>query len=110
MTDEPSPEDWFFDVPTPLGFRVHVTPAYWSLIVTEKHPAMTGREADVEAILRDPSEIRVSRVDASVHLFYRLERIGRWICAVARRKNGEGFLITTYPTDAIKEGERIWPK
>jgi len=23
---------------------------------------------------------------------------------------GEGFLVTAYPTDAIKEGEYIWPK
>ncbi len=33
---------------------------------------------------------------------------GRWICAVVKRLNGEAFLITTYPTDAIKEGEPIW--
>jgi len=45
-----------------------------------------------------------------VLLFYRLERPGRWICAVAKRLNDEGFPITTYPTDAIKEGERIWSK
>jgi hypothetical protein len=38
------------------------------------------------------------------------ERIGRWVCAVAKRLNEDGFLITTYPTDAIKEGERIWPR
>ena len=30
--------------------------------------------------------------------------------AVAKRLNGEGFLITAYPTDAIKEGEQIWVK
>jgi len=110
MTDAPSPEDWLFDVATPLGFRVHVPHSYWSLIVTEKHPAMTGREADVVDTLKNPVEIRVSRIDPSVHLFYRVERVGRWICAVARRTDGEGFLITAYPTDAVKEGESIWPR
>jgi hypothetical protein len=40
----------------------------------------------------------------------RSEQPGRWLCAVAKRLNAEGFLITTYPTDAIKEGERIWNK
>jgi len=45
-----------------------------------------------------------------VYLFYRLERPKRWLCAVAKRLNGEGFLITAYPTDAIKEGEQIWVK
>jgi len=60
--------------------------------------------------LRTPDEIRRSRSDPAVLLFYRLERPGRWICAVAKRLNDEGFPITTYPTDAIKEGERIWSK
>ena len=36
--------DLFFEVMTPLGFRVRVTHAYWELIVTIKHPAMAGRE------------------------------------------------------------------
>jgi hypothetical protein len=26
------------------------------------------------------------------------------------REGRAGFLITAYPTDAIKEGEKIWPK
>ncbi|PYQ27089.1 MAG: hypothetical protein DMF56_21240 [Acidobacteria bacterium] len=35
----------------------------------------------------------------------------RWICAVAKRVDDrDGFLITAYPTDAIKEGTRIWTK
>ena len=110
MTGFPLPEDWLFDVPTPVGFRVHATRSYWQLIITVKHPVMAGREADVEEVLREPVEIRVSQVDPKVHLFYRVERPGRWICAVAKRTNGDGFLITTYPTDAVKEGKKIWPK
>jgi hypothetical protein len=107
--DTPSTE-LLFEVLTPLGFRVRVTREYWELIVTIKHPAMKGREADVQETLRNPSEIRLSKNDASVYLFYKPERIGRWVCVVARRLNGDGFLITTYPTDAIKEGRQIWHK
>jgi hypothetical protein len=105
-----SSADWLFDVMTPLDFRVHVTHAYWSVIVTMKHPVMAGRERDVEETLLKPIEIRVSRIDPSVHLFYKAEQPGRWICAVAKRTGQEGFLITTYPTDAVKEGNRIWPR
>jgi hypothetical protein len=43
-------------------------------------------------------------------MFYKLQREKRWICAVARKLNGDGFFITTYPTDAIKEGETVWQK
>ncbi|MBC7263426.1 MAG: DUF4258 domain-containing protein [Chloroflexi bacterium] len=103
-------DDILFEVPTPLGFRVRVTRAYWDLIVNTKHPVMRGREADVQAVLQTPDEIRRSRSDLAVHLFYRLESPGRWICAVVKRLDSEGFLITTYPTDTIKEGERVWSK
>jgi hypothetical protein len=99
-----------FDVLTPLGFRVHVTCAYWELITTIKHPVMMGREADVQATLSNPDEIRLSRSDSQIYLFYKLERMGQWVCAVARRLDSDGFLITTYPTNVVKEGERIWPK
>ena len=103
-------DELLFEVITPLGFSVRVTRSYWELIITVKHPAMRGRETDVQATLLEPDEIRRSRNDRAVHLFYRLERPKRWVCAVAKRLNGDGFLITTFPTDAIKEGERIWSK
>src|SRR5436190_23286826 len=90
-----------FEVKTPLGFRVRVTVEYWRLIVTIKHPAMAGRESDVQNVLQDPDEIRLSKKDPSVYLFYKPERMGRWVCAVTKRLDGEGFLITTYPTDSI---------
>jgi hypothetical protein len=99
-----------FEVQTPLGFRVRVTRAYWELITTVKHPIMTGREAEVQETLTNPDEIRVSQSDPKVYLFYKSKDIKRWVCAVAKRLNDDGFLITAYPTDAIKEGVAIWPK
>jgi hypothetical protein len=103
-------EEILFEALTPLGFWVRVTRGYWALIVTVKHPVMAGREADVRETLENPVEIRLSRSDPSVYLFYRPERSGRWMCAVAKRLNHGGFLITTYPTDAIKEGVQVWPR
>lgn len=69
-----------------------------------------GQESIVKETLEAPTQIRLSRSNASVYLFYRQERAGKWICAVAKRLSGEGFLITAYPTKAIKEGVRVWPK
>ena len=103
-------ESILFDVVTPLGFRVRTTVGYWRLITRVKHPVMHGRRDHVMKTLCDPDRIRQSRSDPAVFLFYRLERPGRWLCAVAKRLNGEGFLITAYPTDTIKEGERLWAK
>ena len=103
-------EDILFDVMTPLGFRVCVTRSYWNVIVSVKHPIMAEHIRDVKNALQNPEEIRRSKQDRSVYLFYRTQRTGRWVCAVSKRLHGEGFLITAYPTDAIKTGEKIWPK
>lgn len=100
----------FFEIVTFLGFRVRVTIAYWNMIVSVKHPVMRGRECDVKETLTNPDEIRRSKSDVDVYLFYKHEKKNRWICAVTKRLDGDGFLITTYPTDAIKEGELEWPR
>ena len=102
--------DILFEVSTPLGFRVRVTRDYWELIVPVKHPVMRERATEGQDVLQTPDEIRQSRSDPAVFLFYRAVVPGRWFCAVAKRLNAEGFLITTYPTDAIKEGERVWSR
>ena len=102
-------KDILFEATTPLGFQVRVTKSYWELIVTIKHPAMAGREQDVKVTLEQPDEIRQSKSDKDVYLFYKAEREKRWICAVSKRTSEiEGFLVTTYPTDAIKEGVQVW--
>jgi hypothetical protein len=110
MTPPSDREDLLFEVSTPLGFRVRVTRSYWQLIVTIKHPVMAGREAEIRETLGRPDEVRQSRSDPAVYLFYRSERPRRWVVAVTRRLGEAGFLITAYPTDSIKEGARIWPK
>ena len=99
-----------FETQTPLGFSVRVTADRWRLIVTAKHPVMAGREAFVKTALGAPDEVRQSRIDAQVLLFYKAEATKRWTCVVVKRLASSGFLITAYPTDAIKEGVRIWPK
>lgn len=105
-----SDDDAFFEVETPLGFRVRSTVVYWDLITTVKHPVMAGREEEVKATLTTPDEVRISKSDATVYLFYRTAGQKRWVCAVAKRMNGDGFLVTAYRTSAIKEGMQIWPK
>jgi len=110
-TDVPADaNDLLFETQTPLGFSVRVTADRWRLIVTAKHPVMAGREALVRTALEAPDEIRQSRIHQQVLLFYQAEATKRWTCAVVKRLAGSAFLITAYPTDAIKEGVRIWPK
>jgi len=66
--------DVLFEVRTPLGFSVRVTRARWELITSIKHPVMAGRESSVRLALESPDEIRRSRTDAEVFLFYKGKR------------------------------------
>jgi hypothetical protein len=102
--------DILWETRTPLGFTVRVTPGYWRIITTIKYPVMAGREMEVRAALETPEQIRRSQSDPTVYLFYRGCRPRRWVCAVCKQTGSSGFLITAYPTDAIKEGLKIWPK
>jgi hypothetical protein len=99
-----------FEASTPIGFTVRVSQPYWRVITTIKHPVMLDQEETVQNALTDPDEIRRSRQDSEVYLFYKLQKEKRWACAVSRRLNGDGFLITAYPTDSIKAGEVLWVK
>ena len=97
-----------FSVSCPLGFEVRTSHHYWNRLVA-KHPDLAGRHLAVAQALAQAEEVRRSRRDSDVLLFYR--RDGRyWLVAVARRLNGSGFLITAYRADSIKEGERVWPR
>jgi len=102
-----------FEILTPLGFTVRTSEDYWSRVIA-KHPDIEDLENFVRLALSEPEQVRCSSRDPAVLLFYRLyqqeKRQERWVVAVARRLNGDGFLITAYQTDAIKEGETIWLK
>lgn len=91
MNDSNTEDSILFFVETPLGFGVRTTTSYWELITTVKHPVMLGREADVVLTLSNPDEVRQSQGDRSVYLFYRSDGKKRWVCAVTKRLNGEGF-------------------
>jgi hypothetical protein len=102
-------QDRLFTVVTPLSFSVHASRAEWTTILA-KHPDLSQRLEDIKAALAAPDEVRQSRRDAAVLLFYRQEAAcARWVVAVAKRREDAGVLITAYRTDAVKEGKRIWP-
>ena len=71
---------------------------------------MKNRQSFVKKTFQSPDEIRSSRRDPDVYLFYRKQAANRWICDIAKKLNKTGLLITTYPTDAIKEGDVVWIK
>ena len=93
-----------------MGFRYKTTQGYWSLITSVKHPNLAGKESAVIRTLTEPDQIRKSRSDESVYLFYR--KVGkRYLCVVAKRTEAKSaFIMTAYVTEKIKEGQVVWKK
>jgi len=104
---QPPVEQPLFEILTPVGVRVRTTPSYWAKIVTIKHPIIHGREDFVKLVLKEPIEVRRSKSDPMVYLYYK-DDPPYFICVVARHLNGEGFIVTVYRTDKIKRGELVW--
>lgn len=100
--------DCLFTAASPLGFTVEVARSRWTLITTVKHPAMAGCADDVRRAIEEPEQIRRRRTDPDVYLCHWRRRSDRWVCAVVKMTGLTGFLITAYPTDAVKEGGIIW--
>ena len=98
-----------FQLETSLGFCVKTTEGYWKIITKIKHPSISGKERSVKKCLSGPDEIRVSKKDSSVYLFYRKIKT-KYLCVVVRRRERESFIITSYLTDKIKEGELKWKR
>ena len=96
-----------FEIDTPLGFTVRTSDTYWQRLII-KHPDIADLEILVQQALSTPDEIRQSSRDEAILLFYCLCKTQRWVVAVAKRLNGDGFLITAYQTDSIKEGAMLW--
>jgi len=100
----------FFEVSTPLGFTVRCSQACWEFIVSQKHPVLADMKERSKRFwkLRNRCDA-AGRTRMSFFLFYK-GSAPRWLCAVARREDGSGFLITAYPTDAVKAGEIVWTR
>jgi hypothetical protein len=98
-----------FEILTPLNFTVRTSEEYWEKLIV-KHPDIADLELEIQQALANPDKIRRSSRDPNVLLFYLVLKERRWVVAVARRLNSDGFLITAYQTDAIKEGESLWHK
>ena len=99
-----------FVIETPLGVRIRTTKAYWQIIAVTKHPSIAKYVNKVKEALEIPDEIRRSKQDPRVHLYYRY--IGKlFVCVVAdHMERTRGYIITAYLTDKIKEGEEIYVK
>jgi len=79
-----------------------------------QHQELAGMEEAISRALQTPIEVRVSRSDETVQLFYEYyakTRVGgKWLCVVVKYPAEDAFVVTAYLTDQLKPGESVWPK
>ena len=70
---------------------------------------MANKEKIIKETLANQDKVYKSILDNTIRLYYR--KVERLYCVVVKHSSHkEGFLITAYPTDKIKEREMIWTK
>lgn len=104
------PADRLFEVEDVFGKKIRTTKAYWAYISETKHRVLKNKLSVVIQTLKEASEVRRSREDSKVLLYYR--KINRhYLCVVAKHLNDEGFVVTAYITGkSRRKGESLWPK
>ena len=79
-----------------------------------EHAEMAGMDGEIKRVLQAPTEVRLSRADDNVRLFYEFyaqTRVGgKWLCVVVKYLPDDAFVITAYLTETMKAGETLWPK
>jgi len=76
-------------------------------------PEMQNMRGEIIRILQAPAEVRVSRTDTNVRLFYEFyarTQVGdKLLCVVVKYLEDDAFVVTAYLTDKLKAGETLWP-
>ncbi|MBU2456892.1 DUF4258 domain-containing protein [Patescibacteria group bacterium] len=99
----------YFVVKSIFDKNIRTTKSYWDKITLEKHPQIKGKEKIVRQVLKNPDEIRKSKSDNQVCLYYK--KYNRYhLCVVIKHLNGDGYIVTAYITSKILEGKNIWKK
>ena len=94
------------------GRWVRLTAERWQHVV--RHPEMPGQERKLRRTLRQPDIVLTSRLDSSVHLYYRLYRRSpvsrKYLMAAVKILDQDAFVITSFFTGETEGAAEIWAR
>ena len=65
-----------------------------------QHKEMVDMEAEIQHVLTSPAEVRLSRSEDTVRLFYEFyaqtQVGGKWLCVVVKYDPDDAFVVTAY--------------
>ena len=93
-----------FAVASVFRVRIRLTEVQWKHI-TERHPEMAGQAGAIAATIASPDVVFEVPDRMNYHYYRRYDTSpvthDKFLCAVVRHRNGEGFVITAYFTSSI---------
>lgn len=92
-----------------LGKRIKIMRIGWENISEQKHTELAGKFSSVTNTIRLADEVWLSKTDPDAYLYY-AKTNQKYICAICKHYNKEGFLITAYYTYKIQGVKKVWPK
>jgi hypothetical protein len=94
------------------GRKVRLTGERWQHVI--EHAEMAGQLPRLRSTLRSPDRVLLSRLDTSVHLYYRrFERTpvtSKHLMVAVKDLDDDAFVITAFFTGEVKGGAEIWAK
>lgn len=100
------------EVMSKVGKIVRLDEERWEHV--REHPEMKDEIDRLREAVVEPDEVRRSVYDAAVWLFYRYYRktpvTKKYLLAVVRIQNEEGFIVTAFFTDTVKKGDLVWSR
>lgn len=86
-----------------FGNKISLTRERWNHILKHEIPGLRA----LKQCLRDPEEVRKSRKDPDIRLYYKKLQ-EKHLCVVLHSK--QDFIITAYKTYSKKPGDIVWKK
>jgi len=95
-----------------LGVKIKIINVGWDHVVT-KHPELAKSFNELVLTLQKASQVYTGKIDPRIYLYYlkvQSDQKNKYLCAVCKHYNGQGFLITAYYTYKLQGKKIIWPK
>jgi hypothetical protein len=92
-------------VHTKDGKKIILREKQWQHI-KHRHPEMANRLNDIEEAIRNPT-VRIRYSDATTKFYRFIKREKKYMMVAARFFNGEGCIITAYPTKRVQREEYV---
>lgn len=101
-----------FKVLSKMGKVVSLDEERWRHVL--EHPEMNNQLDRIKETIMSPDEVIESVHDPTILLFYKLYKetsvTEKYLLAIIKALNREGFIVTAFFTDRVKKGEVVWKK